>query len=75
MRLWDTRNTIGSTNKYCLKSIYRELGPGQRISLAKIATESLETKGRPLRLAIDVAIWQFQSQAARGASRSNQLIL
>ncbi|KAK2008797.1 hypothetical protein LZ32DRAFT_609076 [Colletotrichum eremochloae] len=51
-----------------IKGIYRELGPGQRISLAKLATEKLENSGRPLRIAIDIAIWQFQTQAARGGT-------
>ncbi|RXG50393.1 hypothetical protein VDGE_04066 [Verticillium dahliae] len=51
-----------------IKGIYRELGPGQRISLAKLATESLENTGRPLRVAIDIAIWQFQTQAAKGGT-------
>ncbi|KAK1595964.1 uncharacterized protein LY79DRAFT_544909 [Colletotrichum navitas] len=51
-----------------IKGIYRELGPGQRISLAKLATEQLENSGRPLRIAIDIAIWQFQTQAARGGT-------
>ncbi|ROT43364.1 hypothetical protein SODALDRAFT_336741 [Sodiomyces alkalinus F11] len=51
-----------------IKGIYRELGPGQRISLAKLAAEKLETSGRPLRLAIDVAIWQFQARAAKGGT-------
>ncbi|WYZ37439.1 hypothetical protein EsH8_II_000945 [Colletotrichum jinshuiense] len=51
-----------------IKGIYRELGPGQRISLAKLAIEKLESSGRPLRLAIDIAIWQFQTQAARGGT-------
>ncbi|KAK0374008.1 hypothetical protein CLIM01_08635 [Colletotrichum limetticola] len=48
--------------------IYRELGPGRRVSLAKLATEKLESTGRPLRIAIDIAIWQFQTQAARGGT-------
>ncbi|KAH6676174.1 hypothetical protein F5X68DRAFT_116155, partial [Plectosphaerella plurivora] len=48
--------------------IYRELGPGKRVSLSKLAVEHLETTGRPLRLAIDIAIWQFQAQAAKGGS-------
>ncbi|KAJ0167581.1 Flap endonuclease GEN -like protein 1, partial [Colletotrichum tanaceti] len=48
--------------------IYRELGTGQRISLAKLAVEKLENSGRPLRIAIDIAIWQFQAQAARGGT-------
>ncbi|GKT78982.1 flap structure-specific endonuclease [Colletotrichum tofieldiae] len=51
-----------------IKGIYRELGSGQRISLAKLATEKLEGSGRPLRIAIDIAIWQFQTQAARGGT-------
>ncbi|OHW91310.1 flap structure-specific endonuclease, partial [Colletotrichum incanum] len=48
--------------------IYRELGSGRRISLAKLATEKLESSGRPLRIAVDIAIWQFQTQAARGGT-------
>ncbi|KAF4862236.1 Flap endonuclease GEN-like protein 1 [Colletotrichum siamense] len=51
-----------------IKGIYRELGSGQRVSLAKLATEHLESSGRPLRVAIDIAIWQFQTQAARGGT-------
>ncbi|KAK1979026.1 hypothetical protein LZ30DRAFT_751731 [Colletotrichum cereale] len=56
------------TSTYWLNLIYRELGPGQRTSLAKLATEKLENSGRPLRIAIDIAIWQFQTQAARGGT-------
>lgn len=48
-------------------SIYGELGSGQRVSLSKLAADTLKAEGRPLRLAVDVAIWQFQAQAARGA--------
>ncbi|KAF6821218.1 Flap structure-specific endonuclease [Colletotrichum sojae] len=55
-----------------IKGIYRELGPGKRISLAKLAAEKLEDSGRPLRLAIDVAIWQFQTQAAKGLKNFQQ---
>lgn len=47
-------------------SIYAELGPGERIALAKLAADHLENTGRPLRIAIDISIWQFQVQAARG---------
>lgn len=46
--------------------IYKELGPGKRISLSKLASDSFENHNRPFRLAIDIAIWQFQNQAARG---------
>lgn len=47
--------------------IYKEIGAGERVSLCKIATEHIERHpNRPFRLAIDVSIWQFQIQAARG---------
>ncbi|KAK5635263.1 hypothetical protein RRF57_010975 [Xylaria bambusicola] len=49
-------------------SIYKEIGPGKRISLTKLAVEKLEESGRPLRIAVDISIWQFQVQAARGGS-------
>ncbi|RDA90552.1 hypothetical protein CP533_5685 [Ophiocordyceps camponoti-saundersi (nom. inval.)] len=49
-----------------IKGLYRELGPGQRVSLSKLAADSFEASNRPFRVAIDVAIWQFQAQAARG---------
>lgn len=49
-----------------IKGIYKEIGAGRRISFCRLAIESLEKHGRPLRLAIDVSIWQFQIQAARG---------
>lgn len=51
-----------------LPSIYKEIGPGQRVSLCKLAIDHLEQTGRPLRLAIDFAIWSFQAQAARGGA-------
>ncbi|KAK4215027.1 hypothetical protein QBC37DRAFT_472339 [Rhypophila decipiens] len=51
-----------------IKGIYKEIGPGQRIALSKLAIDHLEKTGRPFRLAIDFSIWQFQVQAARGGS-------
>ncbi|KAI0428192.1 hypothetical protein F5Y09DRAFT_8094 [Xylaria sp. FL1042] len=51
-----------------IKGIYKEIGPGKRISLTKLAVQKLEESGRPLRIAIDISIWQFQAQAARGGS-------
>ncbi|KAI0422347.1 hypothetical protein F5X98DRAFT_325658 [Xylaria grammica] len=51
-----------------IKGIYKEIGPGERISLTKLAVQKLEESGRPLRIAIDISIWQFQVQAARGGS-------
>ncbi|KAH7040401.1 PIN domain-like protein [Microdochium trichocladiopsis] len=51
-----------------IKGIYKEIGPGRRESLAKLAVTTLEHEGRPLRIAIDISIWQFQTQAARGGA-------
>ncbi|KAI2626834.1 hypothetical protein GGS21DRAFT_529381 [Xylaria nigripes] len=51
-----------------IKGIYKEIGPGKRLSLTKLAVQKLEESGRPLRIAIDISIWQFQAQAARGGS-------
>ncbi|KAI0845247.1 hypothetical protein F5Y00DRAFT_246752 [Daldinia vernicosa] len=51
-----------------IKGIYKEIGTGKRIALTKLAVEKLEETGRPLRIAIDIAIWQFQVQAGRGGS-------
>ncbi|KAI0156414.1 hypothetical protein GGR57DRAFT_463376 [Xylariaceae sp. FL1272] len=51
-----------------IKGIYKEIGAGKRISLTKLAVDKLEESGRPLRIAIDISIWQFQVQAARGGS-------
>ncbi|KAK0651509.1 PIN domain-like protein [Cercophora newfieldiana] len=51
-----------------IKGIYKEIGPGERVSLCKLATEHFEQTQRPFRLAIDISIWQFQVQAAKGGS-------
>jgi Holliday junction resolvase YEN1 len=51
-----------------LHRIYGEIGPGERIALSKLAIENFEQTGRPLRIAIDVSIWQFQTQAGQGGS-------
>ncbi|KAK0748522.1 hypothetical protein B0T21DRAFT_447223 [Apiosordaria backusii] len=53
-----------------IKGIYKEIGPGQRISMTKLALTTLEKADnpRPFRLAIDISIWQFQIQATRGGS-------
>jgi Holliday junction resolvase YEN1 len=48
--------------------IYAEIGPGERIALSKLAVEHYENYGRPLRVAIDISIWQFQIQAGQGKS-------
>lgn len=52
-------------------SIYKEIGPGRRIALSKLALEKFEETGRPLRIAIDTSIWLFQIQASKGAQCDN----
>ncbi|CAH0050180.1 unnamed protein product [Clonostachys solani] len=49
-----------------IKGIYAQLGQADRVALAKLAAESYRESSRPLRLAIDFAIWQYQTQAAQG---------
>ncbi|TVY58206.1 Flap endonuclease GEN-like protein [Lachnellula cervina] len=51
-----------------IKGIYGEIGAGERIALSKLAIEKFEQTGRPLRIAIDISIWQFQIQAGQGGS-------
>ncbi|RSM17680.1 hypothetical protein CDV31_003450 [Fusarium ambrosium] len=51
-----------------IKGIYQEIGEGRRVALAKLAADSLVNEGRPFRIAIDIAIWQFQSQVAQGGT-------
>ncbi|KAH8670372.1 hypothetical protein BGZ60DRAFT_430815 [Tricladium varicosporioides] len=51
-----------------IKGIYGEVGPGERIAFSKLAIEKFEETGRPLRIAIDISIWQFQIQAGQGGS-------
>ena len=49
-----------------IPGILKEIGKGERIALSKLAVEHLERTQRPLRIAIDAAIWNFQSQAGQG---------
>lgn len=51
-------------------SIYERIGPPRRVSLAKLTAESLREKDRPIRIAVDFAIWEFQHQAARGGTNA-----
>ncbi|KAF1911166.1 hypothetical protein BDU57DRAFT_552386 [Ampelomyces quisqualis] len=51
-----------------IHGIYKEIGPGKRIALSKLALEKLEDAGRPLRIAIDTSIWLFQIQASKGGT-------
>ncbi|KAK4943916.1 hypothetical protein LTR10_016632 [Elasticomyces elasticus] len=49
-----------------IPGILKEIGKGERVALAKLAIEHLERSHQPLRIAIDVAIWDFQTQAGQG---------
>ncbi|KAL8685438.1 MAG: hypothetical protein Q9218_007761, partial [Villophora microphyllina] len=51
-----------------IKGVYGEIGPGERVALSKLAVEHFEKHGRPLRIAIDASIWEFQTQAGKGGS-------
>ncbi|RDW68397.1 hypothetical protein BP5796_09054 [Coleophoma crateriformis] len=51
-----------------IPGIYGEIGPGERVSLQKLAIDKFEQSGRPLRIAIDISIWQFQIQSGRGGT-------
>ncbi|KAF2036633.1 hypothetical protein EK21DRAFT_105944 [Setomelanomma holmii] len=51
-----------------IHGIYKEIGPGRRIALSKLAVEKFEETGRPLRIAIDTSIWLFQIQASKGGT-------
>ncbi|KAF8542826.1 PIN domain-like protein, partial [Trichophaea hybrida] len=48
--------------------LYAELGPGERISLAKYASEHHTRTGRRLHIAVDASIWSFQVQSGKGGS-------
>ncbi|MCJ1282657.1 hypothetical protein MMC26_001982 [Xylographa opegraphella] len=49
-----------------IPGLYHELGKGKREAFAKFAIEQLEKTGRPLRLAVDISIWQFQILSGKG---------
>ncbi|KAJ4295268.1 hypothetical protein N0V90_007279 [Kalmusia sp. IMI 367209] len=51
-----------------IQGIYKEIGPGRRVALSKLALDKFEETGRPLRIAIDVSIWLFQIQASKGGT-------
>jgi Holliday junction resolvase YEN1 len=51
-----------------IHGIYKEIGPGERVALSKLAVQKFEETGRPLRIAIDVSIWLFQIQASKGGT-------
>ncbi|KAL5049218.1 hypothetical protein BDW71DRAFT_166492 [Aspergillus fruticulosus] len=49
-----------------IPGLINALGPGERISLSKLAISHLERTSRPIRIAVDISIWLFQVQAGRG---------
>ncbi|KAK7539502.1 uncharacterized protein J3D65DRAFT_618838 [Phyllosticta citribraziliensis] len=51
-----------------IPGIYKEIGPGIRVALAKLAVQKFEETGRPLRIAIDTAIWLVQIQSSKGGT-------
>ncbi|KKZ60670.1 hypothetical protein EMCG_04654 [[Emmonsia] crescens] len=51
-----------------IPGLIQSLGPGERISLAKLAVDHLQRTSRPIRVAIDISIWLFQVQAGKGGA-------
>ena len=51
-----------------IHGILKEIGPGQRISIAKLSAGHYAAHSRCLRLAIDISIWLFQIQSGKGGS-------
>ncbi|KAF7588471.1 hypothetical protein BBP40_005665 [Aspergillus hancockii] len=49
-----------------IPGLINAIGPGERISLSKLAITHLERTARPIRIAVDISIWLFQVQAGRG---------
>ncbi|OQV05783.1 XPG I-domain-containing protein [Cladophialophora immunda] len=45
-----------------IPGLLKEIGKGERIALSRLAVEHLQKQSRPLRIAIDAAIWNFQTQ-------------
>lgn len=58
-----------------IPGIYQEIGSGTRISLTKLSIDHYETHHRPLRLAIDISIWNFQTAAAQGGLNPSLRVL
>ncbi|KAK7542937.1 hypothetical protein IWX49DRAFT_196170 [Phyllosticta citricarpa] len=51
-----------------IPGIYKEIGPGIRVALAKLAVQKFDENHRPLRIAIDTAIWLVQIQSSKGGT-------
>lgn len=48
--------------------IYSQIGVGERVALSKLAVDHHERSNQPLRIAIDISIWNFQIQSGRGGT-------
>ncbi|EXJ75469.1 uncharacterized protein A1O5_02165 [Cladophialophora psammophila CBS 110553] len=55
-------NTIQILTTLVYVSLLKEIGKGERIALSRLSIEHLQKHSRPLRIAIDAAIWNFQTQ-------------
>ncbi|KAL2054852.1 hypothetical protein ABVK25_004674 [Lepraria finkii] len=49
-----------------IPGIYKQIGPGERTALSKLAVEHIEKTGQSLRIAVDISIWQFKIQSGQG---------
>lgn len=49
-------------------SVFKDIGPGERISFAKLSANHYRQHNRPFRLAVDISIWLFQIQSGKGGS-------
>ncbi|EPS40615.1 hypothetical protein H072_5504 [Dactylellina haptotyla CBS 200.50] len=58
-----------------IKGLYDELGTPDRVPLAKLSIDHLQKHGQHIRVAIDVAIWSFQSQAVQGRNAGSNASL
>lgn len=65
----------GNTDGILVLRIYSQIGVGERIALSKLAVNHHERNNRPLRIAIDISIWNFQVQSGRGGTNPALRIL
>ncbi|KAJ6257111.1 Flap endonuclease [Drechslerella dactyloides] len=58
-----------------IKGLYEELGSPDRVPLAKLSIDHLRAHKRHIRVAIDISIWSFQSQAVQGRNAGSNAAL
>jgi Holliday junction resolvase YEN1 len=68
MGKWRAPPTCHRVSAHPACSIYKEIGPGQRIAVSKLAAEHYIQHSRPFCLAIDISIWLFQIQSGKGGT-------